>query len=148
MTNSLTTSKIALTILCLLLVGLNGYLWNANANLAKKFQTETGQALWFRSALASGSASRQPPATTSPHGTLTIMKALESEVKRASMEKLLTRMEQQDKQRVQIFFKEIDFNRFLKWLNQVYQSTGLQPDQVYIQQNSAKDSVQAKAIFF
>ena len=55
------------------------------------------------------------------------MKQIELEAKRADLDELLTRMEQQGNDEIHLLFESVSFNALIAWFDQVYQSTGLQP---------------------
>ena len=139
-------STVMLIIAGLLLVGLNIYLWRAETTQMARVDARLVQAAWLRDEAAA--PRHTPTIETATRGALAIMKQLELEAKRAKLDDLLTRMEQQGGQRVQLLFEEISFHRLLNWFDQVYRSTSLQPRQVLILRQPDGGNVSAQAVYF
>ncbi len=144
------TSSLNFTLIIagVLLVGVNIYLWRAETTQMTLVEARLEQAQWLRDLVTTP---RQPPAATeqaATRGALATMKQLELEAKRAKLDDLLTRMEQQGVKRVQLIFEKISFNRLLGWFDQVYRSTRLQPRQVLIVRQPDEGMVSAQAVYF
>ena len=148
MIRSTASLNFTLIIAGVLLVGVNLYLWREETTQITLVEARLEQAQWLRDLVATP---RQPhAATTQPAagGALTTMKQLELEAKRAKLDDLLTRMEQQGEKRVQLLFEKVSFNRLLSWFDQVYRSTRLQPRQVLITRQPGDGTVSAQAVYF
>ena len=106
------------------------------------------EAEWLISTLAATpSGQRSAPAPQAHHDTLTIMKLLEKEAKIASLDDELTRMKQTDTTQVHLFFKQVGFDEFIAWLEQVRSSTGLHPQKIKLDRIQQPGDITATAIF-
>ena len=140
--------KFTLAVICLLLTGLNLFFLQANQASSAQVNATRQQLTWLTQTLSTHPDTEVIPNKRNPGGALAVMKRLELEARRADLDELLTRMEQQAAGEVELVFESIAFNQLLIWLEQVYQSTDLQPLRVLIQRLPAKASVRAEIVFF
>ncbi|MEL0082495.1 MAG: type II secretion system protein GspM [Gammaproteobacteria bacterium] len=117
---------------CLLMAGYNLSLWRTEGTLSATLETRLKQIDWLDQAIIARASSPPRPPAPPARGALALMKQLELEAKRANLDKLLTRMDQQSDHAVRLIYDEVSFNRLINWLNQVHHSNGLQPQSVTI----------------
>lgn len=137
--------KRLLGMICLLLIGTSAYLAYASTRLTNQIESSKEQFDELQAAITTPVVAQNPP--TAPRGVLAVMKQIELEAKRADLDELLTRMEQQSGNEIKLLFESVSFNTLMAWFDQVYQSTGLQPRRVMISRRPTDNRVTAQAIY-
>ena len=134
-----------LGVICLLLMITGCYLAYANSQLSERIAASQTQFDELQTAISTPVTGQRPPAAR--RGALAIMKQIELEAKRADLDELLTRMEQQGNDEIHLLFESVSFNALIAWFDQVYQSTGLQPHQLSVSRRPSGNRVTAQAIY-
>ncbi|MDF1819117.1 MAG: type II secretion system protein GspM [Immundisolibacteraceae bacterium] len=130
---------------CLVLVITGCYLTYANSQLSDQIAASQARFDELQTAISTPVKAQRPPAAR--RGALAIMKQIELEAKRADLDELLTRMEQHGNDEIHLLFESVNFNALIAWLDQVYQSTGLQPHHLSVSRRPADNRVTARAIY-